>query len=70
MYNLISEVSAILERTAKNCEFYQKEGKDEMLINEAGCLRGIMYAADAIGIEYPKMEYYRQYIKPVFDKMH
>ena len=69
MENLNAEIKEILERTANNCEFYKKEGKRDMLVNEAGCLRGVMYAADAIGIEYPKLEFYNKYIKPVYDEM-
>ena len=63
-----NEIS-ILERTARNCEFYKKEGMTEHLINETGCLRGIMYTLDEIGIPYPNELYYNLYIKPVYEKM-
>ena len=64
-----SEIS-ILERTAKNCEFYKREGMTEHFINEVGCLRGIMYALDEIGIPYPCFSaYYNEFIKPAADLM-
>ena len=67
MKTLIKETKKILERTARNCDFYRSEGMTEHLINEIGCLRGAMYIADEIGIEYPSALYYQLYIKPNFE---
>lgn len=65
MKTLINQTKMILERTANNCDYYKREGMTEHLINEVGCLRGIMYVADEIGIEYPLNLYYKFYIQPV-----
>ena len=36
------------ERTLKNCEFYEREGKTVCLNNEIGVLRGLMYSMETI----------------------
>ena len=68
---LISEakIHSELRRIAGNCQFYKGTGDKIRFINEAGCLRGMMYAADAVGIVYLKQELYEQYIKPASEMM-
>lgn len=66
---LISEktILAELNRIAGNCQFYKGIGDRERFLNEAGALRGMMYAADALKITYLKHELYENYIKPAYD---
>lgn len=68
---LISENKILTElnRIAGNCQFYKGTGDRERFLNEAGCLRGMMTAADAIGLVYLKQELYENYIKPAHDMM-
>lgn len=66
MKTLINQSKMLLTRTANNCDFYKREGMTEHLINEVGCLRGIMYVLDEIGIDYPQDLYYKLYIEPNF----
>ena len=40
----------IYERTKRNCQFYEREGKKMSLLNEIGCLRGIVYCLEEVGI--------------------
>ena len=58
-----------LVRLARNCQFYKGEGDKIHFINEAGALRGMMYAADALKIVYLKHELYENYIKPAYEMM-
>lgn len=58
-----------LERIANNCEFYKAHGMTEHYKNEVGCLRGMMYAADAIKCPYPQYVLYHMYIKPEYNRM-
>ena len=68
--SMVENEVTILERTARNCDFYKENGMTEHYINEVGCLRGIMYALEEIGIPFPCYSlYYNMYIKPVADKM-
>ena len=54
-----------LIRTAKNCHFYKETEKNMThFVNEAGCLRGMMYIADILRVNYPQDEYYEFYIQP------
>lgn len=68
--NIAKNEIAVLERTANNCEFYKNKGMTEHYINEVGCLRGIMYALEEMGIPFPCYSlYYNMYIKDVYEKM-
>lgn len=69
MKTLINQTKMLIERTANNCDYYKREGMTEHLINEVGCLRGIMYVADEIGIEYPFQLYYKLYIESVHNEL-
>lgn len=66
---LNEQVKKDMERVANNCRFYQEQGNKTHLINEVGVLRGQMYIADMIGVQYPRIEYYNAWIKPIFDIM-
>ena len=68
---LISEakIHSELRRIAGNCQFYKANGDKVRFINEAGCLRGMMYAADALKLVYLRQELYENYIKPAYDMM-
>lgn len=48
----MNELYKIFERTLDNCLYYEKEEMIEHLLNEIGCLRGIAYALETVGI-YP-----------------
>ena len=63
------EILDEMERTVKNCDYYR--GKNNMVhfVNEAGSLRGMMYLADILGVQYPLQEYYNQYILPAYQYM-
>ena len=50
MKNVESELQEIFERTKRNCLFYEKERKHASLMNEIGCLRGIVYCLEAVGV--------------------
>ncbi len=39
----------LLERTLNNCRFYEKDNQNEKLVNEVGCLRGILYCLEKVG---------------------
>ena len=65
----IEQVKEVMDRTIKNCRFYYGENDMEHYINEVGCLRGIMYIADIIGMEYPQMQIYEQQIKVAYEYM-
>ena len=39
----------LFERTLNNCRFLEKENNEKRLLNEIGCLRGIMYAIEKVG---------------------
>ena len=67
--SLCQQVLDDMERVVRNCQFYLDEGNKTHLLNEVGCLRGQMYIADMIGLQYPKMEYYEKWIKPIHDIM-
>jgi hypothetical protein len=45
-----SELIDIFERTKRNCSYYEKEKKHMSLMNEIGCLRGIAYCLEAVGV--------------------
>lgn len=45
---MMKKLIALYERTLKNCRFYEAEGKEWALMNEIGCLRGILYAIEEI----------------------
>ena len=66
---MINQIKREMERAAKNCEFYKKQNDINHYINEVGCLRGMMYLADIIGINYPQDEYYDKYIKHVHEML-
>lgn len=34
----------VYERTKNNIRFYQREGDEKLLLNEIGCLRGVVYS--------------------------
>lgn len=44
------KIMDIFNRTISNCEFYEKEKQHTKLLNEIGCLRGIAYCLEAVGI--------------------
>ena len=46
----IGAVTAIYKRTKKNCLFYEQEGNEKRLLNEIGCLRGIAYCLEELGV--------------------
>ena len=58
-----------LRRIAGNCQYYKGTGNKIKFINEAGALRGMMYAADALKVVYLRQELYENYIKPANDMM-
>ena len=60
----------LLERTIKNCRFYEKEDRKRSLLNEAGCLRGIAYAIDKVGALPARKEilYYMDKAREMTDK--
>ena len=39
----------LFKRTLHNCEYYEEEQKEKHLLNEIGCLRGILYAMEKVG---------------------
>jgi len=51
----------IFNRTMQNCEFYEAEKQDTKLLNEIGCLRGIAYCLESVGI-CPHSEKFLYYI--------
>ena len=57
MKNTIKQLTEILDRTANNCLFYEREEDIPHLMNEAGCLRGAMYMAEVIGVPIPAVYY-------------
>jgi len=69
MDNLNNAIRKELQRLADNCEYYNAAGMDEHYINEVGCLRGAMYIADLVGVQYPQYIYYRNYIEPVYNRI-
>ena len=66
---MINQVKDEMEQVVRNCKFYLEKGYKIHFVNEAGALRGMMYLADIIGIQYPKDEYYKMYILPAKNMM-
>lgn len=45
-----NKLIAIYNRTMNNCMFYEKRNDKQHLLNEIGCLRGIAYCLEELGI--------------------
>lgn len=46
----IDKLNNLFERTMNNCLCYEREGKKMSLLNEIGCLRGIAYCLEELGV--------------------
>ena len=45
------KLMALYEKTLNNCKFYESAGESKHLHNEIGCLRGIAYCLEAVGVD-------------------
>lgn len=43
-------IIALYNRTKNNCLYYEKKGEEMGLLNEIGCLRGIAYCLEEVGV--------------------
>lgn len=52
----MSNLIKLYNRTLENCQYYCANGKEWSLMNEIGCLRGIMYAMQELKVDFDYSE--------------